>query len=79
MKKDGQQDKPRQRRAVLRALSFLSQLGVTIFACLLIGVLLGKYLDKFLGTSPWLLVVFSLLGVITAVWEIYRMGTRNNS
>lgn len=77
MKKDEpKQDTPRQRRAVLRALSFLSQLGVTIFACLLVGVLLGKVLDQLLGASPWLLLVFSLLGALAAVREIGRMGKR---
>ncbi len=29
----------------------------------MIGVFLGRFLDKLLGTSPWLLLLFSLLGV----------------
>ncbi|NLN53511.1 MAG: hypothetical protein GX150_04315, partial [Firmicutes bacterium] len=31
-------------------------------ATIFVGVLLGRFLDSLLGTSPWLLLIFSLLG-----------------
>lgn len=40
-----------------------SHIGVTMTLSVLIGVMLGNYLDDLLGTSPWLLLIFSLLGV----------------
>jgi len=69
-------NKKKRRGSVLRALSISSQIGVTMTACVFIGVFLGKYLDKLLGTSPWLLLIFSLLGVASALWSVFRLAKR---
>lgn len=60
----------------LRALSFFSQIGITMAACVFIGVILGKYLDNLLGTSPWLLLVFSLLGAGAAFKSLFDLGNK---
>ena len=44
-------------------------MGVSI----LIGVLLGKYLDDLFGTSPWLLLVFSFLGAGAAIGSLFNI------
>lgn len=54
---------PQKNNDALRAISFFSQLGVTVGATILVGVLLGKFLDSLLGTTPWLLLICSLLSV----------------
>jgi ATP synthase protein I len=58
------------------ALRFFSQIAVTIIACLAIGVFLGIWLDGLLGTSPWLLLVFSFLGMGAAFKSIIELGKR---
>ena len=57
------QNSKKERNEVARALSFFSHVGIMITACVLIGVLMGKYLDNLFGTSPWLVLVFSLTGI----------------
>jgi ATP synthase protein I len=72
-------DKPakqKQRGSVLRTLLFASQIGVSIVVCLFIGVFLGKFLDERLGTSPWLLLTFALLGAASAFWMLIKLGTK---
>ena len=64
-------DNKKKRNEFVKALSMLSQIGIIMVACVLIGVFLGSFLDKRLGTSPWLLLVFSLLGVAAAFKSIY--------
>ena len=54
----------------VKALAFLSQIGVTIAACILIGVFGGRFLDNLLGTSPWIMIAGSILGVIAAFKSI---------
>ena len=65
--------KPRDE--IIRAISFASDIAITIAACVLIGVLLGRALDSLFGSSPWLLLVFSLLGVGAGINEIYRRSS----
>ncbi len=38
------------------------------------GALVGWVLDHFLGTQPWLLLVFLFLGIIVAFRNIYRIS-----
>jgi len=60
----------------IRALSFLSQIGVTIIACIAVGILLGRLLDSLLGTTPWLLLVFTLLGIVAAFKSIFDIAKK---
>ena len=73
---DKPQDKKKQGNEVLQGLSFFTQIGVTMAACIFVGVFLGKYLDRLLGTSPWLLLVFSLLGAAAAFRQIFVMAKK---
>ena len=43
------------------------------------GVLLGFYLDRWLGTSPLLLVVFALGSLVAAVAELIRAAAPDAS
>ena len=57
---------------VVGAVSAMTHIGITIAACIVIGVFIGRFLDKALGTQPALLIVFSLLGVISAFRTIMK-------
>jgi ATP synthase protein I len=67
-------DKKATRREMLKALSMISHVAVMVAACLLIGVFLGRFLDNFLGTEPWLLIIFSLLGLGSAFKVLIDLG-----
>ena len=64
------------RQELLRSLSMVSQIGLTVTACVLMGVLLGRFLDNHFGTSPWLLLVFTLLGVTAAFKSLFEFAKR---
>jgi len=40
------------------------------------GALIGWVLDRFIGTSPWLLLVFLFLGTFVAFRNIYRISMK---
>jgi ATP synthase protein I len=48
------------------------QAGIEVVAGVGFGVLLGWGLDRWLGTSPLLLIVFFLLGAAAGVLNAYR-------
>jgi ATP synthase protein I len=48
------------------------ELPFTLVGAVVAGGLLGYFLDKWLHTSPWLLVVFGGLGFVAGVREVIR-------
>jgi ATP synthase protein I len=72
--KEPNKDKGTKNRGTLRGLANFSQIGVTMASSVFVGVMLGKYLDGFLGTSPWLLLIFSLLGVGAAIRVLFNIS-----
>ena len=55
--------------AVLR----LTGVGFFIGSSILLGVLGGLWLDKELNTGPILVIVGLLLGIVIAIYGVYRM------
>jgi ATP synthase protein I len=42
----------------------LSSIGIEMAVAVFVGFLMGHFLDKWLHTDPWLMIVFLLLGVV---------------
>ncbi|HOB10002.1 MAG: AtpZ/AtpI family protein [Limnochordia bacterium] len=64
-----------QHREAFRALAYFSQIGVTMVGTVLVGVLLGKYLDTLFNTKPWLTLVFSFLGAGAAIKALFSISS----
>lgn len=47
--------------------------GVEVVSALVVGVGLGLLLDRWLGTWPWLFLVFFVLGAAAGVLNVYRL------
>lgn len=62
----------RSHQGLLDIVVIATSLGITLFVCICIGVFLGYYVDQWLGTTPWALIGFSLLGAITGFWSLYK-------
>jgi ATP synthase protein I len=43
-------------------------------AAILVGALIGWQADVWLGTKPWLLVLFLGLGVAAGFWNVFRLS-----
>lgn len=54
----------KERQALWQALGFAWTLGYTIAIPLVVFALLGRLLDRRLGTEPWLLLAGILLSII---------------
>jgi len=60
----------------LRGVGFASSIGFLLVASTVIGWFFGSWLDRKLGTDPWLMLVFTLLGVAAGFYETFRVITR---
>ena len=60
------------RRPDLRRLAELSSLGLMLPSSIAIGLFFGYFLDRRLGTAPWLLLVFTVLGIASGLLSLFR-------
>ena len=50
----------------------LVSLGTVLFSCVAVGLGLGFFADRWLGTQPWLLLIGLALGIAAAGVNFYR-------
>ena len=60
---------------VRQGLGFAMRIGVELVSALIVGVLIGLALDYWLGTNPWCLLVFFVLGSIAGIFNVYRTAS----
>lgn len=54
------------------ALGFAWQLGYSITVPIVIFAFIGRFLDKKMGTSPWLLLGGILMSIIVSSYVVYK-------
>jgi ATP synthase protein I len=60
------------RRPDLRRLSELASLGLILPSSIAVGLFFGYFLDRWLGTAPWLLLSFTVLGIASGLLSLFR-------
>ena len=58
--------------STLRALGDLAQVGMTFVVATALGLASGYYLDRWLGTSPWLLLIGLGFGIAAGFVNFFR-------
>lgn len=66
----------RQRLRSLTGMAQASVIGIQLAVSTMIGAGIGYLLDRWLGTEPWLLIVFFLLGSVAGFREMIRTVSR---
>jgi len=60
-----------ERKRLLKTLSVVSSLGISVVLAIAIGILVGLKLDQWLGTKPWFFFIFLLVGIVAAFRNIF--------
>ncbi len=63
-------------RKALKLVGLASTLGLTIVIATFIGLALGLWLDRVFDTSPWLTIIFLLLGIVAGFRNFYRFMSK---
>jgi len=63
---------PDEEQSSWKALAELSTVGITLVLSTVIGLVGGYYADRWLGTSPWLLLIGLLLGIAAGFVSLFR-------
>ena len=69
---------PPKEKPLLRQLFEASTVGIQLVLSTFVGFGMGYFLDKFLGTFPWLTIVFLILGIVAGFRELLRVARREN-
>jgi F0F1-type ATP synthase assembly protein I len=56
-----------------------STVGLELGLAVIIGLLVGQWLDARLGTEPWLLLLFLLFGMVAGFRSVYRLARDFNA
>ena len=59
-----------------QAFALFGSFGFLMGASILVGFFLGSFLDKRLGTEPWLLIIFLFLAIAGGFIEFFRTFQR---
>jgi ATP synthase protein I len=63
-------------KKALRLMGHASTLGIACVLATVIGLALGYWLDKVFDTSPWLTLIFLILGIIAGFRNFYHFMTK---
>ena len=59
-----------------RTIGALSTVGISFVLAVGMGAMIGFYLDKWMGTGPWLFLLFILFGLAAGILNVYRTANR---
>lgn len=60
----------KETRRYLKELGYFSTIGLSVALAIFIGLAIGLWLDEKLGTHPWLMIIFLILGIIAGYRNI---------
>ncbi len=60
------------KRPDLHRLAELSSIALILPSSIAVGLFMGYFLDKWLGTGPWLLLTFTVLGIVSGLLSLFR-------
>jgi len=47
-------------------------MGIHLVSGVIVGFVMGYYLDKYFGTKPWLTLIFLIFGIIAGYRNMFR-------
>ena len=63
---------PEERTA--KGMGSAMRMGTTLVSTTLIGLGMGYFLDQWLNTRPWMMLLFFLFGTIAGFRDVYRIA-----
>lgn len=69
----GQQDRP-----LLRQLIDASSVGLQLVISTFVGFAIGYFLDRLFKTSPWLTIIFLIIGIVSGFLGLLRIARKQN-
>ena len=65
-------EKAAPEQSIRSGLGFAMKIGVKLISALIVGTGIGLLLDHWLGTTPWFMLLFFVLGSVAGIMNVYR-------
>ncbi|MEP7273913.1 MAG: AtpZ/AtpI family protein [Acidobacteriota bacterium] len=59
-----------------RKLALALSVGTVLSSNIVGGIVLGYFLDRWMGTAPWMIITGLILGTVSAFIGLYRIMSR---
>ncbi|MBU5436731.1 AtpZ/AtpI family protein [Tissierella sp. MSJ-40] len=66
--------KKKDYKDVLKNLGLISQIGISVITPILLGVFIGQFIDKKVGTQGIFIIVFIILGAGAGFLNLFKLG-----
>ncbi len=66
-------DRRKQGRDTVKGVMLISQISYSMLAPIAVGGVIGYFLDRFLGTTPWIMLVFLFAGIVAGYQGVWRL------
>jgi ATP synthase protein I len=66
-------------KPVFKQLMQASSVGINLVLSTFVGLAMGYGLDSLFHTSPWLTIIFLILGIIAGFRELFRMARKQDN
>ena len=66
---------PEAPKSGMQGVGYALRIGTEMVASLLVGLAIGYGLDHWLGTAPWLMILFLFFGMAAGVSNVYRLAS----
>jgi len=66
-------------KPIFKQLMQASSVGINLVLSTFVGLAMGYGLDSLFNTSPWLTIIFLILGIIAGFRELFRMARKQDN
>lgn len=64
--------KPEDKRDIFRALGEVGNIGFSLASSTIVGLFLGRWIDRTVDIHPWASIFGIVLGLAAGFWSIYK-------
>ena len=63
-------------RSIVKAIGYFSSIGISMALAIVLGALIGRWIDKTFNTDPWGFFIFICFGITAAFRNLYIMSKK---
>ncbi len=72
----GPNNKGKKKDSTMKEVLALSSIGMSFVICIIIGLAMGYYIDRYFSTKPWFTLLFLCFGIAAGFKNLYEAVKR---